>query len=155
KLTVEQRRRVPEPDRYRRQHPVPLVVGEPPHPDAHLVRRGLPALDLGPRLTRRQQKLADRTAARVVATTRQPVGIEPRPLLQRLQPRPPPPGPAELHRAHTPPPRSSTSEASSASDSSAIQPSPEPTTASASSRLVSSSAAMRSSSVPSAMRRCT
>ena len=74
-LAVKQRRRVAEPGRDGSEYPVPFVVGEPPDPDPDLIRLGLPALDLGARLARRQGQVADRAGARVVPATRQPVGV--------------------------------------------------------------------------------
>src|SRR5208337_2250337 len=162
-FAIKQRRRVTEPGGDGGEHPVPFVIGELPDPDPDLIRLGLPSPYPGPCLARRQCQVADRSGARVVPAAGQPVGVQPRPLLQCLQPGPPPPGAAEFGLLNACPghivahvaARRLTSSVSSASDSSAIQRSPEPITASARSRLVSSRAAMRSSSVPSAMSRCT
>ena len=154
-FAVKQRRGVAEPGGDRGEHPVPLLVGEPPHPDPDLVRLRLTALHLGPRLARRQGQFADRAAARVVPAPRQPVRVQPCPLLKRLHPRGTPPGAAEFRAPRHDAARRLTSSVSSLSDSSAIQRSPEPITASARSRFFSSRAAILSSRVPSAISRCT
>ena len=158
-VTVQHRGSTAELSGDRVQHLVPLVVGEPPDPDPDVIRAHPAPLNLGPRLPRGEDKLTDRPFPGVVPATGQPVGIQPGPLLQRVHPGPAPPGVTLPRRCAArgghDATRSDTSPASSSSDSSAIQPSPEPTTASASSRLVSRRDAMRSSSVPSVISRCT
>jgi hypothetical protein len=76
-LAVKQRCGVAEPGRDGLKHPVPFVVGEPPHPDPDLIRLGLPALDLSACLAWRQGQVTDRAGARVVPAAWQPVGVQP------------------------------------------------------------------------------
>jgi len=168
-LTIQQGRGVADLGGDRVQDPVPLGGVQHPDPHPNLVGPDAAALDRRAHLPRPDRQLPDRAAAGVAAAAGQPVGVQPRPLLQRGHPGLPPPGQAEAATAPRPGGRPAilprlvphgvpwrlTSSASSASDSSVIHASPAPTTASARPRLDASSAAIRSSSVPSVTSRCT
>ncbi len=170
-VVVEQRRHVPGPLDREVEEAVPLSVGQPLQQDVGPVGRAVPVPDDRGDAPRSYRHRADRPRAREPAARLHLRRVHRR-VLQGLQPGPAPPAPRETPAVrgrqrgerplcvlvvpgHRVPPRSSTSSASSASVSSVRADSPVPRTASASSRLRCSSAAMRSSTVPSATSRCT
>lgn len=154
-FAVEQGGRVAEPRADHAEQGVPLAVGEGAHRDGDLVRLRPAAAHPRRHLAGTEVQPTDRALARVRPPARQPVRVELGALLQGVDPGAAPPRRAEVApRGHHPLPRRTRS-ASSSSESSVIQSSPAPTIDSASPRFFSSTCAIRSSRVPSAISRWT
>jgi hypothetical protein len=94
-LPVEQGRGVPDLGGDSRPGPGPTRGVQHPDPHPDLVGPSAAALHRGTHLPGRDRQLPDRAAAGVAAAAGQPVGVQPRPLLQRGHPGLPPPGQAE------------------------------------------------------------